>query len=137
MRFGITHHEAVAERVVGVDLRILLSQKAREVGGVARREEFKRGNRHDRACDFLIAVGFLARRKVPFSAEEDFRLDEMKVRYLRCDGTSVWKDVEDWGEEIRLRCIEREITFVTLHGPIQAFGKLEIGRAACGAGGCQ
>src|SRR3546814_9518481 len=79
---------------------------------------------HDRACDFLIAVGFLARRKVPFSAEEDFRLDEMKVRYLRCDGTSVWKDVEDWGEEIRLRCLEREITFVTLHGPIQAFGKL-------------
>src|SRR3546814_6863672 len=76
---------------------------------------------HDRACDFLIAVGFLARRKVPFSAEEDFRLDEMKVRYLRCDGTSVWKDVEDWGEEIRLRCLEREITFVTLHGPIQAF----------------
>src|SRR3546814_8645341 len=48
----------------------------------------------------------------------------MKVRYLRCDGTSVWKDVEDWGEEIRLRCLEREITFVTLHGPIQAFGKL-------------
>src|SRR3546814_6005994 len=62
--------------------------------------------------------------KVPFSAEQDFRLDEMKVRYLRCDGTSVRKDVEDWGEEIRLRCLEREITFVTLHGPIQAFGKL-------------
>src|SRR3546814_6095293 len=85
IRVGVTHHEATAERVVGVDLRILLSQQAREVGGEARREEFKRGNRHDRACDFLIAVGFLARRKVPFSAEEDFRLDEMKVRYLRCD----------------------------------------------------
>src|SRR3546814_2452119 len=47
IRVGVTHHEATAERVVGVDLRILLSQQAREVGGEARREEFKRGNRSE------------------------------------------------------------------------------------------
>src|SRR3546814_16679822 len=95
IRVGVTHHEATAERVVGVDLRMLLSQQAREVGGEARREEFKRGKRHDRACDFLIAVGFLARRKVPFSAEEDFRLVELRVRYHRWTGVSVWMDVSD------------------------------------------